>query len=336
MEQSVLRDWEGMTKEQIMDCLLRKRDLQPTDDDSGTLNWDTANSDVEDEKKGEATSVPTPEAKVVAFCIGCKQEPGKYKCPACHELYCRIACFHLHKKSSCSKSKVPQAFKSMKDYNERDLVRDFGFISNIMEGYDKVKKRLGIIDTSLSKHQEMVRYKILSEHAHSEKNITIRWAPRFMERHRENISFYFTREKRIYWVFEVVAPLFLYGDTTLAEGSDTSPQIKKWVSVPSSEDQTLQEVLLKFPFQDNDALVFYGKDLSVVDDWDSEGIEVYIKNTYKKEEINENLKIDPDVLSQINQSVERVKLPLKSKVSEVICCLILEEFPTIYLVKKGQ
>ena len=334
MEESLLRDWEGMTKEQIMDCLLRKRDLQPTDDDSGTLNWDVTNSDAEDDAKVQEAADTPSSAKQTPSCIGCKSEPGKYKCPACHELYCRIACFHLHKKSGCAKSKVPQAFKSMRDYNERDLVRDFGFISNIMEGYDKVKKRLGIIDTSLSKHQEMVRYKILSEHAHSEKNISIKWAPRFMERHRENISFYFTKEKRIYWVFEVLAPLFACGESLLSQESETTPKIKKWVSAPSSEDQTVQEVLKAFPFQDNDALVFYGKDLSTVEDWTAEGLDVYIKNTYKKDEISDKVKMHPDVVAQVNQGVQRVKLPLSSKVNEVICCMALEEFPTLYLVKR--
>lgn len=333
MEESLLRDWEGMTKEQIMHCLLRKRDAQDFHTDETPLDWKVCPSEEEPEADASEPLKKMQTKVEVQKCIGCHEETGKYKCPSCHLLYCRIACFQLHKKNGCSKTKVPQAFKAMKHYTERDLMRDFGFISNIMEGYDKVKKRLGIIDTSLSKHQEMVRYKILAEHAHNERSVIIKWAPRFMERHRENISFYFTKEKKIYWVVEILAPLFVCGDSLLQTSLEIGPQIKKWTSLPVSEDSTFRDVLEEFPFADNDALVFFGKDLRVVKDWSEEKIELYIKNTYRTDDAVDLTKLHPSISQAIEAKSERIKISLDLKLSEVIACMTLDEFPTLYLVK---
>ena len=67
----------------------------------------------------------------------------------------------------------------MKDFTDRDLMRDFGYVSNIMDNYDKVKKKLSLIEGSLIKHQEMVRYKILAENARS-RHVNVKFAPRFI------------------------------------------------------------------------------------------------------------------------------------------------------------
>ena len=64
---------------------------------------------------------------------------------------------------------------------------------------DKIKKCLTGVTAQI---QEPKRFYFLKKQAKSLYNIRIHQAPAMMERHRDNISFYFMKTKEIYWVVE--------------------------------------------------------------------------------------------------------------------------------------
>jgi hypothetical protein len=69
-----------------------------------------------------------------------------------------------------------------------------------MDSVDKVKKTL----TGVVSSPEQMRFKLLKRHAKLSYNTDVKLAPNVIERHRENISFYFVPTKEIYWVFELI------------------------------------------------------------------------------------------------------------------------------------
>ena len=81
---------------------------------------------------------------------------------------------------------------------------------------------------------ELQRFKILKDQARK-KSIQISEAPCVLSRHINNISFYFTKLKTIFWVLEVIVPF-----------KDTKGVIKcsRKYSVPISEDTSLYDTLV--------------------------------------------------------------------------------------------
>jgi hypothetical protein len=67
----------------------------------------------------------------------------------------------------------------------------------MLSNADKVKKTLSGVDNL---GQEPKRFKIMRMNAKRLYNITLLNAPPIIERHRENISFYFVKTKTFYWV----------------------------------------------------------------------------------------------------------------------------------------
>ena len=273
----------------------------------------------------------------ITNCIVCKTEVGKYKCPGCHGSYCKPACFTTHQKNKlCIKNKTPVAFKKLKDYKERDLMRDFNYLSGILEGYDKSRKKLSQIEISLLKHQEMVRYKILSEHA-QHRGVRIRFAPRFMERHRENISFYFTKEKVLYWVFEIILVIFTPTDnmSDLHNRRDKKLQFKtkRFITNPICEDEPISLAIKEFPFSENDVLVYFGENIGLTDDIESKGAKIFVKNTYNIEKVKADMSMMTDIKDQIESSTKYVEVDSKQPIKRIICNINLQEYPTLYIVK---
>ena len=67
----------------------------------------------------------------------------------------------------------------------------------MLSNADKVKKTLSGVDSFT---QEPKRFKIMRMNAKKNYNITLLNAPTIIERHRENISFFFVKTKTFYWV----------------------------------------------------------------------------------------------------------------------------------------
>jgi len=77
------------------------------------------------------------------------------------------------------------------------VAKDYGFVKDMLSSADKVKKTLSGVEAF---GQEPKRFKIMRVNAKKLHNITLLNAPPIIERHRENISFYFVKTKTFYWV----------------------------------------------------------------------------------------------------------------------------------------
>lgn len=68
-----------------------------------------------------------------------------------------------------------------------------------IENTEFIRKKL-----SFANHNpELLRLKLLKIYARKKHKIDILSAPTIMTRHRENISFYYMKNKLIYWTFEL-------------------------------------------------------------------------------------------------------------------------------------
>lgn len=274
-----------------------------------------------------------PTAPPKSDCIVCGEVEGKYKCPGCHKLYCKPSCFTKHQKEKlCIRDKLPQAFKKMKEFTERDLLRDFGYLSNLLEGYDQTRKKLSQIEISLMKHQEMVRYKILADNAKN-RGVTVKFAPRFMERHRENISFYFTKDKVIYWVFEIVLVMFDKQDPESQKDQKPTFTTKKNFSNPVCEEHSFQEAISEFPFQENDVLVHFGEDLSIIEKIEDKAVKLFIKNTYDWNTCAEDSEMNTDLKDQLQAGSRYAEISSTMLIKKIIRNMTVQEFPTLFMVK---
>jgi hypothetical protein len=136
------------------------------------------------------------------LCNVCESALYKYTCPRCQVKSCGIACLNRHKKgSNCTGVGDPFANLQSKNIEEKDVEKDYIFVKEMLSNADKVKRTLTGVE-SLS--QEPKRFKIMRINAKKLYNITIHNAPAIIERHRENISFYFVKTKTFYWIVEIL------------------------------------------------------------------------------------------------------------------------------------
>lgn len=121
-------------------------------------------SDEEDVHQ-EETQIIKPED----FCVSCYKQAGKYRCTGCHLKLCSPLCIKQHKEvpienydsSSlrehllsqqpvpCSNKNIPTAFVPRNSLNKRVILRDFSFISGVMESTSHVKKKLSLLSNNM-------------------------------------------------------------------------------------------------------------------------------------------------------------------------------------------
>ena len=70
-----------------------------------------------------------------------------------------------------------------------------------MNNAEKVKKKLSLI--KIKSGEKNMRAKLLKENAYKLHNIKLSILPFIYSRHRNNLSFYFTKDKHIYWSIEL-------------------------------------------------------------------------------------------------------------------------------------
>ena len=299
----------------------------------------------------------TTKNRKLHHCIYCYKLTDKYRCPGCHEYLCSLECYKKHmnlgkdleegevipskdrhasfKKNPnqplwwepkpCRRDKLASSFKPMKELGKREILRDFDYISEIMIKSDKTRKRLFLLDSNLQKHKEMMRFKILSLNAKKRK-VNLKYSPVFMTRHRENISFYFTKEKRFYWIVEFVM-------VRLGKGNRVE---HKQILGPESEEIELREIINGFEWTSLEILNHFGFKYDPYNEASSSELTLLIKNNYIPDEVKSSEDISEDLKKQILLGRDFVEVDLKMNLKELIRCINLLEFPTLYGVKKDE
>jgi hypothetical protein len=126
----------------------------------------------------------------------------KYSCPRCGTKSCGVACLNKHKKNgNCSGIADPFVSLHNKHIEVKEVQKDYLFVKDMLSNADKVKRTLSGVETF---GMEPKRFKIMRMNARKIHNINLLHAPPIIERHRENISFFFVKTKTFYWVTEVL------------------------------------------------------------------------------------------------------------------------------------
>lgn len=107
-----------------------------------------------------------------------------------------------------------------------------------------MRRRLDILEQNTSKDGELVRFRILRLHA-AHAGVGLRFLPSVFERHRQNISFFFLKERTLYWM----VALNLVAE---ARGS-----VLQFVSDPLPDRTPLGEVLALLPAADVRVQAFF-------------------------------------------------------------------------------
>ena len=66
-----------------------------------------------------------------AKCRICNEQVPIYRCSGCPVKYCSLLCFKSHK-PHCTQEKRVEKYVSMKDYNHNNLLRDFDYLSDML------------------------------------------------------------------------------------------------------------------------------------------------------------------------------------------------------------
>jgi hypothetical protein len=120
--------------------------------------------------------------------------------------------------------------------NEKTLKKDLNYLSDMLQESEKTKKKLSTL-----KNQEQLRFKLLKIYAYKLNEIKLKIAPQIMTRHRENLSFYHTKSKRIYWTIGM--SFFVPSDILKAKAIDSEEY--KFLIEPQEESQTMMEIIDK-------------------------------------------------------------------------------------------
>jgi len=172
-------------------------------------------------------------------CQVCFQNEYRYKCPGCLTKTCSLTCVNEHKVlKECDGKYHHEKFISLNQMDEGTMRKDIQYLSEMMRGSENIKKKL----STLKKTQEQLRFKLLKIYAKKFHNVKIKLAPTIMTKHRENLSFYHTKSKNIYWSIGLRFCSFLKSNPT-TELFEPSYQEINILLDPQDEKMSLFEIL---------------------------------------------------------------------------------------------
>ena len=268
-------------------------------------------------------------------CKVCKKNKRNYTCPSCEIGYCSLNCYNRHVKTTECEGKLNYAKKLRKaEMNLTSIKRDFRYLSEKITTSNTVFKKLNLVEKGGGSQSELMRFKILRTHC-KERNISLLFSPPIFDRHRKNISFYYMKEKEIYWNIEI-SLLSIDERTKLVKRIDIFYD-------PVSENTHITDLFEDFPFQNDKVVDYFGavidKD-SLIDKLSKDDMLMYLRNECKAEEENDNAEegeINVDIKEKTKQeSYELISFDRDSTVKDITSNQAILEFPTIYLIKKGD
>lgn len=297
---------------------------------------------MESPKPSKKTDLKSP---LTSLCEICKKEPPKYKCVGCSLKLCSSDCTKLHKSITsptkdglkpCSKLNDPTTYKPMSKLGKREILRDFKFISDLMVKSDQTRKRLSLLGNNVQKHKEMMRFKILRNNA-EKKGIEIEFAPIFMTRHRNNISFYFTKTKTFFWVFQICYVKFEKSEKKLKNEKNGKFEIFDKIVGPKSEEEKFGDMVKEYDWTRVEVLNDLGRNLDfeklMEEEKNPNGISFLMLNEWNVEKVKTDMEMPMMVKEQILQKEKFVKISLKNPISSFVRNLKILEYPTVYVVK---
>lgn len=271
-------------------------------------------------------------------CVFCNRESKKYKCPNCLKYICSVECSKSHK-INCKKKEIE--YKPISKMTVKDLNKDLLYLSNIISKSNKVKKKLNVIDSTYRKQEELMRFKILKINC-KKRGINLISAPIILERHRENISFYFSKDKVLYWNIDLKFIFNLnINPNVVNDNLDLlSKNISHSICDPICEDLFLKELfkndsIINIIYKNNELLSV----ITNISNFNSNNFEIYVKNTLIKDRLFnynfDNFGINQESIDYYKNNLDSkyIKLNKDFKLRDVLICMNIIEFPTLYFIK---
>lgn len=175
----------------------------------------------------------------------------------------------------------------------------------MMDGVDKVRKTL----TGTEGQSEQGRFKLLQRFARQQYNCEMKMAPSIIERHRENISFYFVMSKEIFWMVE-----FLWYTPT---GSPV-----RSVTDPINDKETLEKALSQ-QFFSSEMMSKWQINTTFIGEF-----RLLVKNEYNAKAVD----MEASHIAKGKSKHQYIEVPLDIPLRDMLRNLTVFEFPTVLML----
>ena len=234
-----------------------------------------------------------------------------------------MKCCKEHKiKYKCEGKKKINAFISKTNFSLKDLKKDMDYLGNMINKTDGIKKKMSFLK---KKNTESLRLRLLKLYSKKNNNVDLIILPSIFEKHRENLSFYFTKLKEIYWLLEF--KFFSFEEFNII------------LDKPVSENSSFIKILTENDFFNKKLLL--EKEINL----DKENMEkliktneihLFIQNSYicdfnEEEKKNQEL-YERNFFNKIDKKYSMVKINLEDKLCNYIKFMKITEYPTIWIV----
>ena len=171
-----------------------------------------------------------------------------------------------------------------------------------------------------------MRFKILKQNC-ERRDIELTYAPVLLSRHRSNISFFYTKDKTLFWMIE-----FFYVTKSInKENGKTQFKFFKKIVGPKIETCTLQEYLDEFRWDKLEILTDMGAGYSKEK---NNELVFLIQNTYDTAKLATDFEIEQNVKDQALEKTSFVELEPEFRIEKVIKTMSVHEYPTIFITRK--
>ncbi len=191
--------------------------------------------------------------------------------------------------------------------DEKLIKKDLTYLNDMLQESEKTKKKLSVL-----RNQEQLRFKLLKIYSQKLHDIRLKVAPQIMSKHRENLSFYHTKTKKIFWTVGLIffVPRNKNTDQVISEDY-------KWLADPQEESQMMIEIIEQQNINKSKLLILL-KDKA---------------NTNKLLEAIKESKVSGYIRDESNLR-EKVMFQIDwwSSLSDNIKNITLVEYPVLYLV----
>ena len=170
------------------------------------------------EKNDNTESENNKSSSVRLRCMECKEKISLYQCPGCQIRTCSLQCCQAHKKrTGCTGKRNRSEYLPLCRMNDNTLQSDYFFIEEVLEIMPRASKISKLAEensistgTSTSAINNNRSTASLNKKARrlvnqaKNRGITLQVMPSFLERHKNNTSWYCGPKDNITWKVEII------------------------------------------------------------------------------------------------------------------------------------
>lgn len=156
----------------------------------------------QNKNRNEKNAIDKEIKKKPEICEICEISKKKYCCPGCKAFTCSLKCIKEHKKNGrCNGIFKVNKFITKTGFDQKQGIKDYNYLNNMITNIEKTKKHLSLLKRK-GNSSEALRYKLLRVFSKKNNDVELVILPFIFSRHRENLSFYYTKKRTIFWTCE--------------------------------------------------------------------------------------------------------------------------------------